>query len=605
MMSLLKSKRSLIPVAAVLAGGTLITVSVSSGQSTSKIHASLAQILDRESGPVKAWVFFTDKGVSSAEEYEAAIAELQQTYNPRAIQRRQARRSSEGMFDARDLPVSATYVDAVRATGAELRVTSTWLNAVSIVADSAQIESIAGLPFVQRLQPVLRGRKIAPPVQPVDLNGDWQTRGWYGYAEDQLNQMSVIDVHNAGYTGAGVVVGVLDSGFERSHEAFNYPGHSLNVIAEWDFVDNDGDTSIESGDYWDQHTHGTMILGTLGAYYPNSFVGTAYDATFVLAKTEDVESEYPAEEDNYVAGLQFVESNGADMATSSLGYIDWYTQGDLDGLTAVTTIAVNTATDNGLICCTAAGNEYHDSNPNTSTLIAPSDAFDVITCGAVDGAGVIADFSSDGPTADGRVKPELLAWGVDTISVWPYDTNGYVYVSGTSASTPLVAGAIACLLQAHPEWTVNDVRNHTLYTADYYVANGTYEPTFVYGYGIIDAYAALNLSFIDCNENSVQDADDISGGASQDCNLNGVPDECDIASGASNDTDGDGVPDECQCLGDLDGDGGVGLSDLSKLLSNYGQSSGMTPTDGDLDGDGDVDLADLSMLLSLYGATCN
>jgi hypothetical protein len=169
----------------------------------------------------------------------------------------------------------------------------------------------------------------------------------------------------------------------------------------------------------------------------------------------------------------------------------------------------------------------------------------------------------------------------------------------------LVAGAIACLLQAHPEWTVSDVRNHTLNTADYFVANGTYEPTFVYGYGIIDAYAALNLSFIDCNENGVQDVDDISGGASQDCNTNGVPDECDIASGASDDTDGDGIPDECQCPGDLDGDGGVGLSDLSLLLSNYGQSSGMTPSDGDLDGDGDVDLADLSLLLSLYGSTCD
>ncbi len=582
----------------------LTTPRATQAVSNSKIHASLVRLLDRQDAPVRAWVFFVDKGLRSQAAIDAALADLARTYNPRAIARRKLRRTAPGLFDQRDLPLAAAYVQAVEATGARIHVTSRWLNAVSVIADRAQIRAIAELPFVRRLQPVRRGRRIEP-APGAQLTQAAPPRGWYGYAEDQLNQMNLIAVHDAGYTAQGVVIGILDTGFERSHEAFNYPGHAVDVLAEWDFVDNDGDTSQEPGDDSEQHVHGTLILGTLGAYAPDEFVGSAYDASFVLAKTEDVTGEYPAEEDNYVAGLEFVENHGADLATSSLGYIDWYTQADLDGQTAVTTVAVNTATDNGLICCTAAGNEYHDSNPSTSHLIAPADAFAVITCGAVDAWDDIADFSSDGPTADGRVKPEVLALGVDTISVWPYDTSGYVYASGTSLSTPLVAGAVACLVQAHPEWTVADVRNHLFYTADYYASHGTYDATYVRGYGLIDAYAALNFSFTDCNGNGIDDGDDIAGGTSQDCNTNGVPDECDIADGTSDDANGNGIPDECECIGDLDGDSDIDLADLSIMLAHYGQTGGMTYADGDLDGDGDVDLADLSLLLAVYGQSCS
>ncbi len=567
------------------------------------IHPALAAELARSATPVKAWVFFADKGYPDRAALQSALAELEETYNPRALRRRSLRRTAPGLVDERDLPVSAAYLDAVTATGARLHVTSRWLNAASVYVTAEQAAAIARLPFVERLEPVRRGRRIEPTAPPAVVTAQ-QTRGWYGYAEGQLSQINLIALHNAGYTGQGVVVGILDTGFERSHEAFNYPGHAVNVLAEWDFVDNDPDTSQQGGDDPDQHVHGTLILGVLGAYYPNSFVGGAYDASFVLAKTEDITAEYPAEEDNYVAGLEFLEINGADMATSSLGYIDWYSQSDLDGLTAVTTIAVNTATDNGMYCTTAAGNSYHDSDPGTSHLIAPADAFKVITCGAVDSSGLVADFSSDGPTADGRVKPELLAQGVDTITVWPYEPTGYAYASGTSLSTPLVACAVACLIQAHPDWTVTDMRNHLFYTADYYLANGGYDPLFVEGYGILDAYAAHTLQFDDCNENGVEDSADIAGGTSQDCNGNGIPDECDIADGTSTDGNNNGIPDECECLGDLNSDGLVDLADLSIMLSHYGQAGGMAYADGDLDGDGDVDLADLSMLLAHYGQSC-
>ncbi len=466
-----------------------------------KFHPALMGLLDETSAPVKSWVFFADKGVPPGPEYQAAIERVATAYNPRAIQRRMLRgRAAQGrgpLFDERDLPVVQAYIDAVADTGARLRVTSRWINGVSVYATGDQLELIAALPFVTKLQPVARSRRpeVLNPRETGDGPFPSQQMGGprsldYGVATAQLNQINLIALHDEGYTGQGIIVGILDTGFHRSHEAFNHPLHPLNVVAEYDFVDNDGNTDIEVGDPSGQANHGTMILGVLGGYMPGELVGGAYDASFVLAKTEDTTDEYPAEEDNYVAGVEFIEANGADMATSSLGYIDWYTQADLDGLTAVTTIAVNTATSNGLHFCTAAGNEYHDSDPGTSSLIAPADAFQVITCGAVNSSGSIAYFSSDGPTADGRVKPEALARGVSTHTVSPSSDTGYTTADGTSLSTPVVACAVACLTHAKPWWSVDQMREHLFETADYYVTYGTYDPLYVYGYGVIDAMGA-------------------------------------------------------------------------------------------------------------------
>ena len=263
------------------------------------------------------------------------------------------------------------------------------------------------------------------------------------------------------------------------------------MIAEWDFINNDGNTGIQIGDNSEQHKHGTWILGTMGAYLPGSMVGGAYDAEFVLCKTEDVPTETPIEEDYYVAGLEFIESHGADVATSSLGYIDWYTQADLNGNTAVTTVAVNVATANGVVCCTAAGNAGHDANPTTSTLGAPADAHNVLTCGAVDINGAIVGFSSSGPTADGRLKPEILACGLNTISVNSTNVTGLNGVSGTSLSTPLVAAAAACILQARPDYGVREIREALFATASRSDSAGLHpDPLFVEGHGILRAYEA-------------------------------------------------------------------------------------------------------------------
>lgn len=450
--------------------------------------------------PLIEWVFFTDKGLSSQADLDAALVRVAATADPYMVARRRARRTLPGLFDEHDVPVVAGYVDAVKATGAHVRNTSKWVNAVSVSATADQMAAIKRLPFVKGTQPVGRSRRIdpGPEVTPVSSLGRLENpAGFYGLAEDQLTQINLIQLHQAGYTGQGVRIGILDTGFLRTHDAFNNPEHALRVIAEHDFVFDDGNTANEPEDDPDQHTHGTLILGTLGAYLPGEYVGGAYDASFILCKTEDIRSETPVEEDNYVAGLEFIEANGGDMATASLIYIDWYNQSDLDGLTAVSTIGVNMATANGVHCCNAAGNSGHDQNPATSHLGAPADAFQVITCGAAESTGEIAGFSSDGPTADGRVKPEVLARGVGVSSVSPRDNHGWSQASGTSLSTPLVAGVVACLTGARPNWTVDQLRESLFASGDYFIANGTFDPMYVYGYGVINAYNALDLFQLD------------------------------------------------------------------------------------------------------------
>jgi subtilisin family serine protease len=372
----------------------------------------------------------------------------------------------------------------------------------------------------------------------------------YGASLDQLQQVDLLRLHERGFRGAGIIIGVLDTGFHRAHEAFHGIEHPLQVLGEWDFINNDPDTGWAEGENPSQHRHGTWILGCMAAYQPGTLVGAAYEAQYVLAKTEDVSSETPIEEDNYVAGLEFIEKLGGDLATSSLGYIDWYTQLDLDGSVAVTTVAVNMATANGVVCLTAAGNQGHDSDPATSSLLAPSDAFQVIACGAVNSSGAIAGFSSDGPTADGRIKPELCARGVATQTVHADNATGVSGVSGTSLSTPVLAGAVACVVQARPELSVNAIRVALFATASRSDAQGVHpDPLFVEGYGIARAFDAAS-----------------SGRKAADLNL----------------------------------DGNVDGVDLGMLLGVWNTPA---PTMGDLDGDGMVNGADLGLLLGAWGTT--
>lgn len=541
--------------------------------------------------PGPCWVFLKDKGPDE----RAAIAQV--SLGERCAARRALRRTAPGLVDLRDVPVLDGYVDAIKGVGATVRVTSRWLNGVSVEATPGQLDAIARMPFVDRIEPVRAGRRVEPEAGQDE--GAGVAGGEYGFAQTQLELINLIAVHGMGYTGEGVVIGVLDTGFVLTHDAFNEPGHEIEIIAAHDFINDDDNVGIEAGDPDSQHWHGTIILGAMGAYLPFSLIGGAPDASFILCKTEDTSDETQIEEDYYVAGLEFAEANGADVITSSLGYIDWYTQDDLDGQTAVTTIGVNIAIENGVHCCTAAGNQGHDQNPLTSHLMAPSDAFKVISVGAVLPTGEDAGFSSDGPTADGRVKPEVLAQGDQTWSVDPDDDDGYGEYAGTSMSTPLMASTVACLTQAHPEWTTDQIRTALMSSGDWYELFGEPDPMYVYGYGVPDAVTALAG---DCNANAIPDADEIANGDAQDCDGNGVPDECDIEFGTLPDADADGVPDVClACAADFNADGELNILDFVAFQNAF---EGADPK-ADCNDSGGLDILDFICFQGLFQAGCD
>jgi serine protease AprX len=436
----------------------------------------------------KIWIYFSDHGEASPQKLAAAVDRA--TLSPRSLERRRLR-GSGAVRDVHDLPVSALYLERLRAEGLTLRRTSKYLNAVSALATPDQIARIRALPFVKKVTPVRSYHRKVPDV-PIEefergptgaaARGTDRARAEatldYGTSFEQLNQINVIRLHDAGYHGEGVMIGIFDTGFMLRHEAFQH----LDVAAQWDFIFNDGNTENDANDLSStQHNHGTMTLSTIAGFKEGRLIGPAYAATYVLAKTERVYQEVIGEEDDYVRALEWADSIGVDVVTSSLGYYGWYDFADMDGNTAITTIACDIAASKGITVCTAAGNERLTS---WGHIIAPSDGDSVIAVGAVDASGVVTYFSSPGPSADGRFKPDVAARGLAVTTVVPADSLGYTsYSNGTSFSTPLVAGACALILQMHGSWGPMDVLQ-----ALRSEASQSDSPDNDLGWGIIDAY---------------------------------------------------------------------------------------------------------------------
>ncbi len=450
--------------------------------------------------PVAVWVFFRDKGIEDGPGLEKALQERKSRMSSRVLWRRSKTMGKQTVLPG-DLPVFGNYVSEVLSQGCTLRHRSNWLNAVSVEATPDAIHRISKLPCVRRIQKVANlGR-----IEPLDVRKDGITGGAervsqaghrldYGSSYEQLLQLNVPAVHDSGFSGAGVIVMMLDTGYYKDHESLV----GQNVIAEWDFVFGDGETQNEPEDDPGQHSHGTATWSALGGYYPGELIGPAYGASFLLAKTEDIRSERPVEEDNYVAALEWADTLGVDVTSASLCYRDFdegyedYTYEDLDGNTAVITVAVDEAARRGIIVCNAMANSGYEG---LGSLWTPADADSIISCGAVDPDGQIADFSSRGPTYDNRIKPEMVARGVGTYSA--DDNGGYGYFSGTSLSTPLVAGSAALVLEAHPDWGPMEVRQALMSTAD-----RASSPNVAYGSGMIDVLSAIYDDGLDLTPSS-------------------------------------------------------------------------------------------------------
>ncbi|PCC70579.1 Serine protease, subtilisin family [Nannocystis exedens] len=542
------------------------------------------------------WVFFADKRVN-ADELEAALARRADELAPRTMRRRVRVRGDRGV-DVRDLSPASQYVQAIAATGVRIRTTSRWLNAVSVEADGAQRAAIAGLPFVAGLRPVARAQRADhAPLGTAEPSPS----AAFGVAETQLALLGVPALRECGLTGAGVVIGVQDSGFSLQHQAFA----GLHVLASRDFVQGDDVVADEPGDGEGQDRHGTMVLSLLAGDDGDAYSGVAPGVSVILAKTERVDEEEPYEEDLYVAGLEWIEGMGADLFTASLGYFDWYEHPQYDGKTAVVSQAAMVALANGLVMFTANGNE----GPEPGTLIAPADVDGIIALGATNLDGVVADFSSRGPTSDGRTKPDLLAPGKDVWVVRPGTDNEYLQGNGTSFATPLAAGVGALLLEAYPELTPGEMLALLRTTASHPDA-----PDNDGGWGMIDGYAAAGL-YCTCTDGdgdghfaSACGGDDCDDGdparhpgAAEVCD--GRDDDCDaVVPDGEVDGDGDGVlpcagdcddadparrpgapedPDDC-IDSDCDGEGDLACAPTTGGGSDTGESeaSTATPTSG-------------------------
>ena len=443
------------------------------------------------------WVFFKDKGVFGVDAQAQAVEHARESLTPRALARR-AKTRGANTVDLLDVPVHHGYVESVLQAGAQVRAQSRWLNAVSIEATPAQIESIRSLPFVVRVQPVAATHREPIDVIPVDTDGPSEPLSPrslnYGDCASQILPIQVNLLHDGGFTGNGIRICMLDTGFQRTHEALV----PVNVIAEHDFINDDNITANQAGDDPNQHNHGTYTLSLIAGFHAGDVIGPAFDADFILGKTEDVTSETPVEEDYWIEGAEWADSLGADVISSSLGYKDWYTYQDMDGETAPITIAADLAVSNGICVVNSAGNEGDDP---WFHIIAPADGNNVNAVGAVDSLGTIASFSSRGPTADGRIKPDVCAMGVGDLIALPSTPSSYGRGSGTSFSCPLVAGVSALLLQKHPQWTPLQVRDALRASA----ANAN-APNNSYGWGVIRAWSASNTGATDAPLVAAQDA---------------------------------------------------------------------------------------------------
>jgi len=427
------------------------------------------------------WVFFEDKPQTEPET----------PLGSRALVRRALRGSFSASQRFEDRPVSSGYVAAVARLG-RVRHVSRWFNAASAELGADELRTLAAQSFVERIDLVGRYRRSAEPVQALvpesTSSGSRPESGValdYGTSLNQLEQMQVPAVHAMGLDGTGVIVALFDAGFDNlAHEAFA----TTQILARHDFVNNDDD--VGDGTDRGEGSHGTATLSVIGGFKEGQLVGPAYRATYLLAKTEDTFSETPVEEDNWAAAAEWAEAQGADVISSSLGYLDYdapftsLTWADMNGQKAISTLAAEKAAERGVLVVVSAGNAGFNSEHNT--LGAPADGVHVLTVGAVDPFGRRTSFSSVGPSADLRIKPDVAAQGQFVKAAGSSLVNAYANVDGTSFSCPLTAGVVALLLQAHPTYTVEQVLALMRSTASQAAA-----PDNLLGWGIVNAAAAL------------------------------------------------------------------------------------------------------------------
>jgi serine protease AprX len=423
----------------------------------------------------KYWVEFSDK-----ENTPFSITRPTEFLSARALERR----AKAGIpIIENDLPVNEWYMDSLRSRGVVVHGASKWLNACSIVADSLSASRLSVFPFVKKIEYI--GRHIKPRNAPnphVKIRNPWTkpleipNEELEGYAIRQNNVMGVVPLTRMGARGKDIWIAVMDGGFINADDMPFFDSAALQnrLFSAWDFVERDGFV-------YEAANHGTSVLSVMAANLPTYFVGTAPDATYFLIKTEDTGGEFPIEEANWIAGAEFSDSLGVDIINASLGYVSFsdtslnYTFKTLDGRTAIGSRGATIAAQKGMIICNSAGNSGDEP---WHFIGVPSDAPGVIAVGATDYDRKKAGFSSFGPSADGRIKPDLAAPGDMVITAGSKQVE-LGYSSGTSIASPMLVGAIASLWSAFPDKTASEIKE-----AVFRYADQINEPNNEKGYGV-------------------------------------------------------------------------------------------------------------------------
>jgi serine protease AprX len=446
----------------------------------------------------KYFIYFKNKGLEptgklekNSSIYNSALSLLSE----KSIDRRMKNMGEDNFITYEDLPLNEDYIFQIEELGIKIDNKLRWFNAVTAYLSEEEKNKAASLSFVEKIELVrkfvFKSPELESPTQffkqPSNLF-DFD----YGPSFGQLQLSDVPTVHSKGITGEGVLLGLLDTGFNwKNHESLQ----DATVVAEYDFIFKDESTANDSLDNPGQHNHGTLVFSIVGGFKEGSVIGSAFGSDFILAKTEDIRSEKHIEEDNYAAALEWMESYGVDITSNSLGYSTFdppefsYTYSDMDGKTTIVTKAAELAFRRGVVTISSAGNE---GGTSWFYITAPADGLNTLAIGAVNNDNQIAAFSSRGPSFDGRIKPDVVTQGVGVYCAAAGNFSGYLTASGTSVAAPIASGIASLLLSAYPHLKNTQVRSIFFESAD-----NNLSPDNERGYGLVSAVKAIQFPNFD------------------------------------------------------------------------------------------------------------